>query len=286
MVSETPLRAPGPSRQQAPTAGNGDSSPANRVGPLRQGHGAQGVGVRRAAMNRMLGALMGMRTRLTVLGLVVMTVLLFVTSAASATTVTQAARLVAGDRMEGDRFGYAVATSGDTVFVGDALRTVDSLAAAGAVYVFAGSGWAQAQRLTGADGAAGAGFGLAVAAQGDTLVVGAPRATENGVPFGAVYVYKNVAGVWTLEQRLMASDPGQMADLATRSPSTATSSWSAARAPSRSAPRRPSALLPRRVQPTCSPAPVVSGARRPSSRRRRAHPARTWASRSRSPATR
>jgi hypothetical protein len=153
-----------------------------------------------------------MRTRLAVLGLVVMTVLLFVASAASATTVTKAARLVAADRMEGDRFGYAVATSGDTVFVGDAFRTVDSLTAAGAVYVYAGSGWTQTQRLTGTDGAAEAGFGLAVAAQGDTLAVGAPRATENGVPFGAVYVYKNVAGVWTLEQRLMASDPGQMAD--------------------------------------------------------------------------
>ena len=155
---------------------------------------------------------MGLRTKLTVLGLVVMTVLLFVASAASATTVTKAARLVAADRMDGGRFGYAVAAAGDTVFVGDALRTVDSLAAAGAVYVFAGSGWTQTQRLTGTDGAAGAGFGIAVAAQGDTLVVGAPRATENGVPFGAVYVYKNVAGVWTLEQRLMASDPGQMAD--------------------------------------------------------------------------
>ena len=142
-----------------------------------------------------------------------------------------------------------------------------------AVYVYAGSGWTQAQRLTGTDGAASAGFGLALAAQGDTLVVGAPGATENGVPFGAVYVYKNVAGVWTLEQRLMASDPRQMAafghsvaldgdQLVVGCPSALTLG--------------PKVTLGTSIASgaawTCSPAPVASGARRPSSRRRRPPP--------------
>jgi hypothetical protein len=157
---------------------------------------------------------MGMRARLTVLGLVVVAVLLLVAPAAPAMTVNQVARLVAADPVNGDAYGFAVAASGDTVLVGDAYRTVDSLAEAGVVYVYTNGsgGWTQAQLLTASDPAALVGFGTSVAVEGDTLAVGAPGATMNGVPFGAVYLYKNVNGVWTFQQKLMASDPQQAAD--------------------------------------------------------------------------
>jgi hypothetical protein len=157
---------------------------------------------------------MGMRARLTVLGLIVLAVLVLVVPAAPAMSVNQVARLVAADPTNGDAYGYAVATSGDTICVGNAYRTVDSIVEAGVVYVYTNGsgGWTQAQLLTANDPAALVGFGGSVAIQGDTLAVGAPGATMNGVPFGAVYVYKNVNGVWTLQQKLTASDPQQASE--------------------------------------------------------------------------
>jgi hypothetical protein len=46
------------------------------------------------------------------------------------------------------------------------------------------------------------GFGRAMAADGDTLVAGAPTLMQNGIQRGAVSVFTNVAGTWVLQQSL------------------------------------------------------------------------------------
>ena len=99
--------------------------------------------------------------------------------------------LTASDGANGDQFGSSVAIDGDTVVVGadDAHRLN------GAVYEFVKppTGWramTQTAVLTASDEQLGDAFGVSVAISGDTIVVGAPEATINGIRhLGAVYVF-------------------------------------------------------------------------------------------------
>jgi hypothetical protein len=81
----------------------------------------------------------------------------------------------------------------------------------GAVRVFerSGSTWVEIVKLFSPDPDAGAHrFGLAVAIEGDTLLVGSPWA-YNGVQGsfqGAVYVFERDASTWQFKQKLVASD--------------------------------------------------------------------------------
>ena len=113
---------------------------------------------------------------------------------------TETAKLTESDGAKGDLFGSSVSISGNTVVVGEANAAVGPNLTQGVAYVFIepASGWAnmtQTVKLSATRGAAGDGFGLAVAIDGDTLVVGAPDATA--VPFlygfnpgrGAAYVF-------------------------------------------------------------------------------------------------
>ena len=82
-----------------------------------------------------------------------------------------------------DEFGASVAIDGDTAVVGaprgdtkDADGNVIT-ADAGVVYVFVRDGqgvWRRAGTLTASDGATDDEFGISVAVDGDTIVVGAP----------------------------------------------------------------------------------------------------------------
>jgi hypothetical protein len=88
---------------------------------------------------------------------------------------TQQQKLIANDGAMFDRFGNAVALSGDTVVVGAHEDDIGANATQGSAYVFARSGtvWAQQKKLTANDGEAGDRFGHAVALSSDTLVAGA-----------------------------------------------------------------------------------------------------------------
>jgi FG-GAP repeat protein len=71
-----------------------------------------------------------------------------------------------------------------------------------------GSAFTEQQKLVPSDGAAGDNFGfVGVAIEGNTLVVGANLADIDGhVDQGAVYVFTRVGGIWSEEQKLIASD--------------------------------------------------------------------------------
>eukprot|EP00740_Mantoniella_antarctica_P022126 CAMPEP_0198703712 /NCGR_PEP_ID=MMETSP1468-20131203/389501_1 /TAXON_ID=1461545 /ORGANISM="Mantoniella sp, Strain CCMP1436" /LENGTH=668 /DNA_ID=CAMNT_0044462447 /DNA_START=2249 /DNA_END=4255 /DNA_ORIENTATION=+ len=89
---------------------------------------------------------------------------------------TQRAKLLASDeRTSGDRFGFSISLSGDTVAVGTRITS-----RTGRAYIFTrditGSltaSWTQRAKLFASDGAAGDGFGSSVALSGDTVAVGA-----------------------------------------------------------------------------------------------------------------
>ncbi len=114
-------------------------------------------------------------------------------------------KLVAADGVAGDEFGDAVAISGDTIVIGadrdDSLR--------GAAYVFTRSGgaWGQRQKLLADDPESGDEFGVSVAIDGDTIVVGARGDDIRPIPNpGAAYVFVRSGGNWVRQQRLTAGD--------------------------------------------------------------------------------
>ncbi len=124
---------------------------------------------------------------------------------------TQQQKLTASDGGANDRFGASVALSGDTVVVGASNNAISpNLNPAAYVFTRSGTVWAQQQKLKANDGAAGDGFGSAVAISGDTVVVGAPTSDISAnLAQGAAYVFsRNGAGppVWTQQQKLIASD--------------------------------------------------------------------------------
>jgi hypothetical protein len=124
-------------------------------------------------------------------------------------TWSQSQKLTANDGALFDNFGAAVALDGDTLVVAANGATIGGNPAQGAVYVFTQSNgtWTQTQKLTADDGAAYDNFGLSVALQGSTILVGSPHATvgTNQVQ-GAVYVFTKSNGTWTQTQKLTASD--------------------------------------------------------------------------------
>jgi hypothetical protein len=122
-------------------------------------------------------------------------------------------KLTPSDGAAGDRFGYAVSISGDTVVVG-ADGDADNGSSSGSAYVFerdqGGAGqWGEVAKLTPSDGAAYDYFGVSLAVSGDTVVVGALFDDDNGDNSGAAYVFgRNQGGAeqWGEVIKLTPSD--------------------------------------------------------------------------------
>lgn len=117
-------------------------------------------------------------------------------------------KLLASDAQTDDQFGYSVAIDGETVIVG-ANADDDNGTDAGAAYAFVlqNGVWTEQQKLIAGDGGANyATFGVSVSISGDTAIVGAQNDDDFGTQTGAAYVYIRANGVWTQQQKLLASD--------------------------------------------------------------------------------
>jgi hypothetical protein len=116
-------------------------------------------------------------------------------------------KLTAGDAAAGDQFGRSVALSGDTAVVGSHLDD-DTDTDSGSAYVFTRSGttWTQQAKLTASDAAAADWFGISVAIDGDTIVVGALFGEGAGADSGSAYVFTRSGTTWTQQAKLTASD--------------------------------------------------------------------------------
>ncbi len=120
-------------------------------------------------------------------------------------TTTEAAELMASDKVNYDQFGWAVAVDGDALVVGahgddDVDDNNMPISGSGSAYLFTKptAGWADATetvKLTAADGAANDEFGWSIAAGGGTVVVGAHFDDDKGADSGSAYMY-GVSG-WT-----------------------------------------------------------------------------------------
>lgn len=129
-------------------------------------------------------------------------------------------KLIAPDGVAWDRFGAAVDIDGDTVVIGapDYGPLDLQINGPGAAYVFVRSNiggapteWTFQQKLTAEDGGGWHEFGAAVSIDGDTVIIGDHRASnENGGHAGAAYVFvrseTDSVAKWTLQQRLLSPD--------------------------------------------------------------------------------
>ena len=99
-------------------------------------------------------------------------------------------------------FASAVAISGDTVVVG-AHRHDEPFLNAGAAYVYVRSSgvWTQQQELRASDAFKGQ-FGVDVAIDGDTALIGA-YADGSQENMGAAYVFTRTGVIWTEQQKLV-----------------------------------------------------------------------------------
>lgn len=139
----------------------------------------------------------------------------------SGTTWSQQQKIVASDRAATDYFGYAVGISGDYIMVGAPQESEDAAGlntanAAGSAYVFNRSSttWSQQNKVVALDKVAADQFGNSVAVDGDYAIVGAPGEDEDAaggsalLNAGAAYIFFRTGGVWTFQQKIVASDRG------------------------------------------------------------------------------
>ncbi len=149
----------------------------------------------------------------------------------SGTTWSQQAYLKASNTEADDRFGYAVALSGDTVVVGaycedsnatgvDGNQGSNGATNSGAAYVFVRNGttWSQQAYLKASNTDASDFFGRALAVSGDTVVVGADgedsnakgvngdQSDDSATGAGAAYVFTRAGTVWSQQAYLKASN--------------------------------------------------------------------------------
>lgn len=133
---------------------------------------------------------------------------------------TQQQKLIAGDGMTGDEFGYSAALAENMAFVGARFAVEEDpedLATAahpGAVYVYElktepeGAVWEETQKLFASEGVNGDEFGGSLAASGDTLLIGA---RNESAARGAVYFFTRtredeIPSPWEEQQEILARD--------------------------------------------------------------------------------
>ena len=121
---------------------------------------------------------------------------------------TPESKLIGSENSAFDSFGISVAINGDRIVCGAFGNSDLNQTEVGSAYVFRriGSLWHQEQELTASDGASFARFGLSVAMNDDTIIVGADGDSELGFFSGAVYVFNFDGSNWVQQQKLHAQD--------------------------------------------------------------------------------
>jgi LPXTG-site transpeptidase (sortase) family protein len=126
----------------------------------------------------------------------------------------QIASLVPQDIAELDEFGWSVALSGNTAVVGSRNEDPDlgggPISNGGAAYIFVKSGktWIQEAKLVPSDIQAGDTFGVSVAIDGNTVVIGATGVDVGKKSnAGAAYIFTRSGINWKQRAKLLAPEP-------------------------------------------------------------------------------
>ena len=127
-------------------------------------------------------------------------------------TWVEEAELAAPDGKYGDYFGYSLGMSDDTVIVGArADYGGEPEQDAGAAYIFRydGQDWEFDSKLVAPDAAAEDAFGVSVAVDGATALVGAHFSDDNGSNSGSAYLFCHDGSMWNPIGKLVPSDGAQ-----------------------------------------------------------------------------
>jgi cysteine-rich repeat protein len=125
---------------------------------------------------------------------------------------TEQTKLLASDGDAWNFFGSSVALDGDTAVIG-ALQGESNGSFPGSAYVFTRTAgvWTEQAKLLASDGEEGDQFGVSVALDGDTAVIGAWEDDDNGNDAGSAHLFTRTGDVWTEQTKMLASD-GQAGD--------------------------------------------------------------------------
>ena len=123
----------------------------------------------------------------------------------SDTAWSQQAKLTAEDAAAKDLYCVSVVLNGDTALVGTHYGDGNK---SGTAYVFTRSGtaWSRQAKLTAGDAAEDDHFGISVALNGDTALVGAPYDDDGGSDSSSAYVFTRSGTAWSLQAKLTAGD--------------------------------------------------------------------------------
>lgn len=129
-------------------------------------------------------------------------------------------KITARDRAAGDLFGASLSLDGNTLLVGSYQEDQNPqgmapVTNAGSAYFFQRDNqgqWRQFQKIVANDRQPSDHFGFAVSLQGNSAYIGARFEDEDALltntisGAGSTYVFKNLAGIWLQEQKVVASD--------------------------------------------------------------------------------
>jgi len=127
-------------------------------------------------------------------------------------------KLTANDGVALDHFGrsVAIADDDDTIVVGSWQDDTDNGIESGSAYVYTRSSsstgttttalWTLQAKLTANDGEAFDQFGVSLAIDSDTVVVGANGDDDSGSNSGSAFVFTRTGTTWTEQAKLMPSD--------------------------------------------------------------------------------
>ncbi|MCK5147316.1 T9SS type A sorting domain-containing protein [bacterium] len=119
-------------------------------------------------------------------------------------------KIIAGDGVEDDLFGYSVALSDEYAVVGAPWVNAGS-DKAGAAYIFKRQGtiWNQQAKLVADDAGEDNRLGINVAIDGSYAFAGAFFDDDHGPRTGSAYVFKRDGETWAEQQKLLASDAAE-----------------------------------------------------------------------------
>jgi hypothetical protein len=111
------------------------------------------------------------------------------------------------DIVSGDRFGHAVAISGDTAVIGNPNDDHAGFASgAGHIFHYDGEGWVEQPKALPSSAATQDQCGWAVSVQGNVAVFGAYGDDSAAFESGSAYIFRFNGTTWQEDDKLMASD--------------------------------------------------------------------------------
>lgn len=126
---------------------------------------------------------------------------------AAGAVVSSNTKLIPADLVPLDTLGHSVAVSADRAIAGSPLHnTVGNNSGAATIFRRMPAGWLPEVSLVPSDLSPFDQFGYAVGIDGTTAIVGAPFHNEVGDDSGVAYVFRQIAGVWMQEGKLVPAD--------------------------------------------------------------------------------